>query len=359
MKKNKIICITTFCEWTSYGSIMQAIGLKKTLKSIGFDSFIARSKAALPSNIDFSFRITLNPKLLIKNILNLFLFKHTRKRYFSCNKFIRDNVDCIYYNEYEVLKRHVPEADFYLTGSDQVWNPALCSPTFFLDFVKDRERLSYAASMGLTEVPAAQDSQFGNYVKGMDVISVRETAMVNVLKKYTDKPINVHIDPTFLLDTNQWREYEEEYPVKKPYILVYALFWNKKFNRELKELKRKSGFDIIALCADISSVWANKKIYDASPGEFLWLIDNAEAVVSSSFHGVAFALNFNKKFAAVINPASPSRIADLLKKLHAPVQGIADVLDFDISKYKLINRQINVEREQSVSYLKEILHVEK
>lgn len=359
MTKNKTVCIATFCEWGSYGSIMQAIGLKKTLNVLGFDSFIVRDKAAPPTTINFSLKLSSSLKQLFKNFINLFLFNYTKKRYYSCNQFIRDNLDCIYYNDYETLKKYPPAADYYITGSDQVWNPVSCNPAFFLDFVKKHPRLSYAASMGTTAIPAVKQTQFESFLNSIDAISVRESDIVEFLKKYTTHDIKVHIDPTFLISANQWREFMQPYPIQKPYILVFPLYWDSKLNKELKTLRRKSNIPVIALCTDVSKVWADQKIYDASPAQFLWLIDNAEAVISSSFHGIALALNLNKKISAVINPQAPSRIESLLNSLNVPKYNISSVFDFDISQYDNINVKIGTEKSQSIKYLKEILHVEK
>ena len=104
-------------------------------------------------------------------------------------------------------------------------------------------------------------------------------------------------------------------------------------------------------------MYGNKKIYDADPGQFLWLIDNAEAVVTSSFHGVAFSLIFNKKLSAVVNPALPSRINDLLDLLNVEKKEITSVLDFNLENYNQINEQIEKERNRSITYLKEILEI--
>lgn len=352
----KKICVSTYCEWSSYGSIMQSIGLKKTLQAMNCESFIVQDKPAPLAQRDFKFVISKNPITLVKNFMNLRFHKHKYKLYENSVRFINQNVDIRYYNDYDVLKSQIPEADVYIAGSDQIWHPDLCKPAFFLDFVQDKKRFSYAASMGVTDITTPKESEFQRLISKIDKVSVRENEMCPVIRKYTDKKINIHIDPTFLLTPQEWRTLERKYPVNKPYILVYAIYWDMALNRELKKIHKKTGYDILGLCpCGFSKLWSNQKIYDADPGQFLYLIDHAEAVVSSSFHGVAFSLIFNKKLTAVINPDSPSRIQSLLDNLDVDKRSITEIMNFDMRRYDIINNRIAREKERSVSYLKEIL----
>ena len=354
----KKVCVATYCEWSSYGSVMQSLGLKNALESIGCQSYVVKDRVAPLTKIKIPVRIGKSPKSIIVNSYNSLIRKKTEKRYENSVKFIKNSVDIIYYNDYETLKKNPPVADYYIAGSDQIFHPDLCRPLFFLEFLNnDKKRLTYAASMGKTVVSKSKEEAFKDLVSKIDTVSVREKEMVDVLSKYTSKDINVHIDPTFLTEKEVWRKYEREYKLKKPYILVYAIYWDRKLNRELKKLRKKTGYDIVLLGTGFSTVYGNKKIYDADPGQFLWLIDNAEAVVTSSFHGVAFSLIFNKKLSAVVNPALPSRINDLLDLLNVEKKEITSVLDFNLENYNQINEQIEKERNRSITYLKEILEI--
>lgn len=353
----KNVCVSTYCEWSSYGSVMQAIGLKKCLADLGYNSFIVRDEPAPVSQKTFSFSVSSNPKIMLRNIMFWKLRKQRSTLYKNSVKFIRENLDVRYFNDYEVLKSYIPNADYYIAGSDQIWHPALCKRAFFLDFLPpEKKRLSYAASMGVLQPLDNKKELFGELISKFDSISVREKEMTDVLAQYTEKSIMCHIDPTFLVDAKYWDSLSEKYPIEKPYILVYAIYWDKSCNNELKKLHKQTGCDIVALCPNgPSSLWANKRIYDANPGQFLYLIKNAEAVVSSSFHGVALSVNFNKKIAPVINPKSPSRISSLLNILGIKPVPISDVMKFDESQYAHINRRIEEERARSIDYLREVL----
>lgn len=356
----KKVCVSTYCEWSSYGSVLQAIGLKKALEGLGFASFVVRDNPAPLAQKDFPLAISKNPKKLISNVLNLRYRKARSRQYANSVRFIREYIDIAYYNDCKALQTNVPEADYFLAGSDQIWHPALCSPTFFLDFVPAAcKRLSYAASMGVTDIPTEKKARFAELVSKFDVLSVREQEMQEALAPFVEQDVNIHIDPTFLIDGERWRAIAREYPIRKPYILVYAIYWNRKLNRQLKELRRKTKCEIVALCpGGRSVVWADRRICDADPAQFLYLVDHAQAVVSSSFHGVALALNLNKKVSAVINPKAPSRLASLLDVLKVPCYDIDCVMEFDLGEYAAVNDEIARERARSMTYLKEILNDE-
>ena len=353
----KTVCVSTWCEWTSYGSVMQAIGLKKCLVDLGYDSFIVRDIPAPVSQKSFPLSLSSNPKTLVRN----FLFWRVRKQrgvlYQNSVKFIRENLDVRYFNDYETLKKHVPNADYYIAGSDQIWRPEVCKRAFFLDFLPpEKKRLSYAASMGVLQLPDKNRALFGELISKFDSFSVREKEMIDVLSQYAEKKIERHIDPSFLVDAKYWDGLSEKYPIEKPYVLVYTIYWDRSYNKELKKIHKQTGYDIVALCPNgPSTLWANKRIYDADPGQFLYLIKNAEAVVSSSFHGVALSINFNKKVAPVINPRSPSRLSSLLNILDLKSVPISDVMKFDVTQYERINRKVEEERTRSIEYLKEVL----
>ena len=189
-------------------------------------------------------------------------------------------------------------------------------------------------------------------LKNFDSISVREEDMVPVIQKYIDKHVLQHIDPTFLISAAEWRRYENRYDIKKPYILVYALYWDRGLNDCLKKLHKKTGYQIISIQDGIRPIYANKRVLDAGPEEFLWLIDHAQAVVTSSFHGTAFSVIFNKSFYPVLNPNAPSRINSLVKTLHIPIAATLNMLMDFSPDYTKVNNYIKREKQRSIDYLR-------
>ena len=193
----KTACIATYCEWSSYGSIMQSIGLKKTLNSMGCQSFIVQDKPAPAINIKTPIKVGTRPRQIAKNMCDNVLRKKTDVRYRKSVEFINNNVDVVYYNDYETLEKKPPKADIYIAGSDQIWHPNLCKSLFFLDFLRNNEkRYSYAASMGVTKIKPEKEQLFSSLVSKFDTVSVRENEMVSIIENYTNGPVQEHIDPT-------------------------------------------------------------------------------------------------------------------------------------------------------------------
>ena len=352
------ISVSTFCVWNSYGSILQSIGLQKTLCKMDLDAVVIKNEYPPKEKYRFDLKGANTLKLILKKAFEVFINKQICNRCLKTFAFIEKNIKLEYLYDKNIDSF---KTDLFIAGSDQIWNPKVCNPFFFLDFVKDNtKRISYAASMGISEIPEDKCTEFSRLVKNFDSISVREKDMVNVISEYTDKPISVNIDPTFLLSADEWRTYEKEYPIKKPYILVFPLYWDIKFNDQLKELSKKTGLRVVAVCMGLSKVFAHKKLYDVDPGEFLWLIDNAEYVVTSSFHGTAFSTIFNKQFSAVVNPSMPSRIVSLSETLNIPLVPINKLCE---NKYKInydnINQNILDEKEKGVNYLIREINIEK
>ncbi len=355
----KKVNVVTYYVHNSYGSVLQLIGLKKTLETLDVAIRLIETEV-FPENES---KIRWDGPVTIKHGL-IFLFKllnarQLKRKYNNTMRFMNEQVEIAYYRDYTQLIHDVSQDALFLAGSDQIWNPQKMYAPFFLDFAPPAsKKISYAASMGTFNIPTEQKERFGELLANMDTISVREKQMVDVLKEYTDKPIEVHIDPTFLLDAEEWRLLSRPYPIDEPYILVYALYWSSKYNPLLKQLHKETGLKIVVISNTPKPIYADKWVFDADPAQFLWLIDHAEMVVSSSFHGVALSLILNKKLSAVINPAAPSRIEDILHTLQYTNIELSSIAQETAPDYETVNKRIREERTRSVAYLSEVLSSE-
>ena len=354
---NKKVLITTFCTWTSNGSILQAYALKSFLKNeCHVDSLIAYEKdyPTIFSNYDrrargFSKRL----RLFIKRFLNT--NNYSQIVFKKNHDFMSKNIDFLFFDGVESFQKSpcLNDFDLLIAGSDQIFNPAVCdlNPLFYFDGLKNLERhkISYAASMGDITIPPQKADLFEKLLKNFDFISVREQDCVSIIKDKTGNEPSVHIDPTFLLDSNEWRALEKPYPLEGKYYLVFPLYWDSSKNKELKELEKKTKSKIIVISYNRTPAYG-KKISDVGVAEFLWLIDHAEGIISSSFHGVALSLIFRKPISAVVNPNAPSRIESLLKTINVQTLSISE-LGTKAIDYSFIDQRIAEERRRSYDYL--------
>ena len=343
--------VLTYCTWESYGSVLQSVALKRTLNDLGVSSKIVLRDLAPEFHNKPLFGGSLSRTMV--RIHDRLIQKDRKLAFYRGDAFIRDHLDVVCGSESEAIFKGEKQADLYLAGSDQIWNPDICDPDFFLDFVPEgKKRISYAASMGKTRIPPESKKKIQQYINRFDAISVREGACRDALSELTEKDIYVHIDPTFLRQPEEWRELEHAYPIDHPYILLYAIFWDKSLNQKVEELHNRTGLSVYVISGHMNKCYANRRIFDAGPAEFLWLIDHAEMVITSSFHAVAFSILFQKYFSAVLNPSAPSRIQNLCNRLDIPILKIDDLYNYRLKNDgELISRRILQEKKAAIDYL--------
>lgn len=358
MQTEKLVAVSTFCSWASYGSMLQAYALKQMLKRIGYGSYILIDRPVITPQMKYRIPRSLNPLTMARGYLNYRLIPAISKQYLKNTQFMRDNIDIIYYNGYQELALNYLPADYYLAGSDQVFNPNNPQPGFYFDYIADKSKLlTYACSMGTTTVAPEREAVFTERLRNFKRISVREEDNIPVLQRYNpEAEYQTNIDPTLLLTAEEWRAKEKAYPVGEKYILLYPLYWDNSLNQHIKRLKKESGLKVIGVfTSGFNRVACDEKLYDVGVDEFLWLVDHAEAVITSSFHGAVFSAIFEKKLCLVTNPEMPSRLDNLASMLEIAKCEIPDVLSQN-NDYTKARETITKEREKSMAYLEEILN---
>lgn len=219
--------------------------------------------------------------------------------------------------------------DFYIAGSDQIWNTNISnsSKAYFLHFVKKGKKIAYAGSYG-KEQPTVLEMEYSKkYLPQFDLLSVREDS-ANKLLRELDIESSTVLDPVFLLSENKWREMIANISVPKEYIFVYSMEDSEVIDSTIVRAN-KDNLPVIYCLGGGNKLHINgKKISNASPGQFVYLIANAKLVITNSFHGTAFSILFRKKFISVAHLSKNVRIEDLLKKL-----GV-DNLQINTNNYK-------------------------
>lgn len=339
----------------NFGAMLQAYALREKVFDLGAECSIIDLRQKKPDTVSS----WTHPTGAVKN-LAFYLHKNDilegHKRF---EDFIDNYTKTEKYDSSWDLRTNIPDADVYITGSDQVWNPLKIDDAFFLRFVPDDKiKASYAASMGISYTPEGAKSILKEYVSNFDYISVREETAKKMLSEITDKNVEVNVDPVFLLDEDTWKSVGIKPDLKKPYILCYVLYRPKWLNEWLKKLHKATGKQIVVVTSDAyRNIYHNKMIRNAGPFEFLGLLQNADFVVSTSFHGVALSIANKKPFYAAINENAPSRISDLLSLMKLEDRIISQNSDTILTDldYSETDKIIEREREKSIRYLKELI----
>lgn len=248
--------------------------------------------------------------------------------------------------------------DFFVCGSDQIWNPNIVGfkdridQRYFLDFVKGKNKLSYASSLGNYRYKGDHEQKVLELLSSFSSISVREDDAASYLSELTGRKVTSVLDPTLLLTPNDWFSMADREALKEKYILVYALIKDPELKRVVDYYRNQLGLKVIAIDQDpFINYRAEVHLKDVSPERFVGLISQAEFVITNSFHGVCFCVNFNKNFYVTTPMGSPNRIISLLKKV-----GLEGRFKMDFSSSHEIdfegpNARLDSLRSSSMEYL--------
>lgn len=315
------IGILTFHRAENFGATLQAYALQTYLKQHGHVVEIIDYRC---TSIARRYDI-FNPSILLsrKNVLESLLkyiarFKNLKERVLRkkrFNEFWKSHL-CF---SLPVSKIDKPlDYDVYISGSDQIWNPNITKKLdkmFFLDFPVKRGaiKMSYAASSESKFYGMYRrfGKELASFLNGIDAISVREDALKSCLAEYTNKPISVCVDPTFLLSKEKYLELCIS-PVEHDYVLVYHLFYSQESIILAEKIALEKGLKVIEVHAGYVS--RDDKVrhkQDLGPGELLGYINSASVIVTTSFHGLALSILLEKDV-WVINTGANTRLKELL-----------------------------------------------
>ncbi|MCI8403198.1 MAG: polysaccharide pyruvyl transferase family protein [Lachnospiraceae bacterium] len=209
-----------------------------------------------------------------------------------------------------------PRYDFYISGSDQIWNTNITnnSAAYYLGFVNSGKKYSYASSFGHRNLTDKEYEFSQKYLSLYADITVRESMSARQLSEWLGRPVEVMTDPVFLLSKAEWTGMVKRVECLKDrdFIFVYNMQYNQAMIRTVKAVE-KYGLAIIVVNGGGTKIHYNaRELKDCGPQEFLWLILNAKYVVTNSFHGAAFSLIFGKNVWICEHTVRNLRLEELL-----------------------------------------------
>ncbi len=360
MKKIRTI---TFHNAHNYGAMLQAYALIKKLDELGYDAEIIDYRNPIIENRYKVIKVYgKNPIKIIRQMaIQISEYSINKKRYMAFSKFMKEKLKCSK-NTYYDVKDIKEDADVYITGSDQVWNPNIVgeiSDAYTLNFGnREIKRISYAASIGNSNIEPKYVNEYKNKLEKIDFISVREEDAKESLKKIIDKDITIVLDPTLLLTKEEWNKEIKECPKEKEkYILAYVVEDNEEYRKIVNYLSEKTGLKVIHFEKKDNYKNVLKNAYTEGPMEFVNLIKNAEYVVATSFHATVFSILYNKKFFIIPHKKTGSRVTNLLDKLNIKDRIYYNLDEFKNIDYNLetnwnnVERILEEERKKSIKFL--------
>lgn len=334
----KIGIMTFWWSDDNYGQLLQCYALQKYLRDNGHEPYLIRYKwysDVIKNPLPIRILKLLNPFFVykfLKNKRNKSLIKEevaNNSRHFDDfrNRYIAQSEKL--FLSLKQLQENPPSADVYVVGSDQVWN-FFDNPVrrfrnvmhaYFLDFgLPGTKRVSYAASWGVKNISNKYVKEFSPLLKRFDYVSVREENGVDLCRQCGVNSVKWEPDPTLLLSADIYRELYKENPVNKPqgkYLVLYAVNNDSKFDiQAVYDFAKSKNLEVVYITGN-GTIDKYPKFFATIP-EWLYLIDNAEYVITNSFHCCVFSILFHKQFAALAlngkNAGMNSRLDSLFKR---------------------------------------------
>ena len=353
------LAIMTFQKTNNYGGILQNFALQKSIEKLGFE---VETINYVGSYIEKPYRIEhLKNKGLKAYLFGvagyvIYLFRGNNNRKFKKRiKYTKPVTG-------KELKELNNQFDYFVTGSDQVWNYKLTGDddNFFLGFVEDKKKcISYAASLGLGKIDEDKYYLFHD-LYSFGGLSTREISAKNEIQKIIDKEIEVVCDPCLLLSKSMWNEIIKKNKYHKEYVFVYQLGFSPDVVCLAKKIAKKYRISMVFAPFPVGRMACGKWDFFAGAGEILSYISNARFVVTDSFHGTIFSIIFEKQFytkAGGTHSGVGNRIVDLLthynlqdRIISGELKNISEIID-----YSKVSNILELDRIRSLDYLEKCL----
>ena len=375
---NKKVAVVNRTNLKNYGSVLQVYALCEAVKRLGYDSEVVWQSGNISKNFD------IRPNKIAKTVIKLLCYPSLIRSTIKTIKEVKDvaidegKVKCFdafvaknfvqtFYTPGEI--DDVAKSNKYykfICGSDQIWCTTTLypDPMMYLRFAPREKRVAYAPSLGRDYVPDYNKRTLKKYINDIPIVSVREDKGKELVRQLTGREIPVVADPTLLMRSNEWNKLKVEIALPSDYILCYFL------DEPLDEVKTaicKYAKLVNKTIVMLGALWnidypSERIVYPTSgPGEFLTITSNASMVITDSYHGMLFAINYHRKFWSVERAYTQfdqsSRQFTILSRLHLEERYVKNDFNFTDAPidYDYVQARIDDFVKLSMDYLKTAL----
>lgn len=364
MKNFGVVSYNIHCNFTNYGSALQSWALCRAINKLGCGSYNAKLVDYCPEILKD--KDPLNP---MKNMWDTdaesrrmceLSLPAIRENYKKFNRFYNEEFsktkNCYTAENFDKIVSD-EQLDGFVCGSDTIF----CIDEFGFDdgyyanypCMKNGYAVSYAASFGDSHFTPESYEILNNRLKNFKALGLRENAMVDYVKEHTDVPVSKVLDPTLLLTAEDYDTLAAPLQESEKYLLLYARRYNPKMTEYAENLAKQKGWKIIEISLRAENAKKHRMFYEAGVEEFLSLVKNAEFVVTNSFHGMIFSVQYRRPFAIFSREQCDTKIAELLELF-----GLSDRMlvtgdeSFAEINYDEVHERISIARKSSLSFLK-------
>ena len=347
---------------SNYGSLLQSIATITILEHMGHQceiiDYIRKDEKGLKAILtSLNNKKGWNGSFIKKALFILFRYpeeKNAERKFERMrSQYLKLTQRCSTIEELSALK-----ADVFLTGSDQVWGPTISGTydeAYFLSFVRNVPKVAFAASFGRTDFNDSILSSYKKLLSTYQAIAVRENTAVDLLRQMDIPCAGQVLDPTLLLTGEEWGRFiNKPSPLPERYVLVYQLHNNRALDEYAEKFAANVGLPLYRVSPTFHQFRRGGKfIYLPDLGEFLSAIKNCSYFITDSFHGTAFALNFNKQFMEILPNNKILKLTGLENRI------VTDFEDFSIGDdnidFAKVNQIVEHERNKSLKILRAII----
>ena len=350
-----------YCNFTNYGSALQTWALHQAIKKLGYTPVLVDYCPDILADKD-----PLNPfgnmwdkdeesRRMVELTMLAIRANYEKFDRFYHERFTRTTKKYTSQNFNEIVSDEYLER--FVCGSDTIF----CPDEFGFDDgyyanydVMKGHAVSFAASFGDPHFTEETHKILDERIKNFKALGIRENQMIPYLKEHTEVPVQRTIDPTLLLTADDYKEIIEEKPEYEKYLLLYSRRYSPQMEAYAEKLAEDNGWKIVDISLRATNAERGHIMrYDAGVEEFLSLVKHAEYVVTNSFHGMIFSVQFRKPFVIFSREQCDNKIEELLQLFGTSdrmlVTGKEEYNEID---YDEVHRNIEKSRQQSFDFLK-------
>lgn len=366
MGSRKKCIITTYHKSLSYGGCLQAFATQLLLESMGYDAVFLDYENAYEARRKTNAYLSLGShKEIVKTLIKRFIYRGSSYQRFAFSDFHK-MLPKTKRSYTDISEMDDIDACVLIVASDQVWNPEITNgvePVFFLAFGNENaRRLSFASSMGSHEVTSEEKILFKRYLAHFDAISVREEFARKQIGDLVSTPVTLCMDPTLQISNSDWEKREVRVDNIHPGSFIFLFIVSSDESRYtpiIRKLKKQLHMPVVMCRLNSRKPQGVDRVIPATPFEFLYLVHRAALVLTDSFHGAAFSINFNTPFYVLPNRKNNVRLEELLRQTGLSERFLSNdklpsMIDCDIN-WECANSTISLRRDMDKRWLSAML----
>ena len=363
---DKKLGILSMQEVLNYGSFLQAFGLKRIFEENGFDvSFVKVKKGRQLPGYEFERSVFKSAGRLFEHVKNGNIISWFKGRHFQ-KKWHQAFFDS-YFKILEIEKKEHEMYDLVVIGSDEVFNCVQriewgFSTQFFGNIPNAKNIVSYAASFGHTTLcdilSINLQDELKKYLSSLKEISVRDQNSFDIIKQLLGYEAPINIDPVLLYDYSSYLRKRDDL---KDYIIIYSYPYRIPQSESVYIRALAKKYDKKLISIGCYYTWCNESIIPQTPFEVLEYFNNADFIITDTFHGSIFSMKGHKNFCTIVRDSNKQKVRFLLDSLSMHDVIIENLRDLeqrylrtiDYTNYDLV---VSEKKREAMDYLKRVMN---